>query len=435
MKRAIVSFLGASLILGTAGMASAVHQEQPAETSAVFATGDVKVKLDGSIRGRGYYQRDTDNADDSSSDKTGYDGRIRLGVKATVSESAIGYVMLETGDGSGDNYTWGNGNASGLHSGGSKQLDGNTDLSILEGWLQYEPGMVGIKVGHMPVKLANKVFFDHRGSGDDAALVFANPSDSTHVALMAIKFDEGSDTESADDFDGYFALMTQKLKGGIEVGANYTFLESDADGTGVLGDDTALWNLGLYAKGKSGKLSYLADVEFQGGDYMAGVDQSAFACYLRATMGLEKGHVGALIGYGSGDDGSDPAEKENYFTLLTDTPYDVYIPGYRLKIPGQEYKNSGLANLLLVQVNAGAKMKCPLSGKNATLDARVSYMKLNEEVNGEDDIGTELLAVMTWKLTNGLSYKIEAAYLIAGDAWGDDPDDPVFLRNGLELKF
>ena len=95
-----------------------------------------------------------------------------------------------------------------------------------------------------------------------------------------------------------------------------------------------------------------------------------------------------------------------------------------------------MTNLLLAQVNYKTKVVCPLTQKDLALKARVSYALLNEVPTGvDDDLGIEVDVFATWKLTSGLAYKIELAYLLSGDAWGVDPDDAYFLRNGLELSF
>jgi hypothetical protein len=72
----------------------------------------------------------------------------------------------------------------------------------------------------------------------------------------------------------------------------------------------------------------------------------------------------------------------------------------------------------------------------------VSKITLNEDAdtNNEDDVGVELAAFANLKITKNLSYTIELAYLVAGDAWDSaaadpDPDNAYFMRHALELKF
>jgi len=446
MKKALTLALGTAFILGSAASALATHGDIPAETSVV-AGKNAKITMDGALRMRGAMQKETTKDKKNSAS---YDGRVRLGVKAALSDAASGYIQLETGDSSGDGYTWGAGTSGGLHSGGSKQADGKTDLSILQAWINYKPGAFGVKVGHMPLMLGNKVFFDHTGSGDDAIQGYM-ANDKTVAALLLIKFEEGSSADNGDDINGYVGVFNQKLGGGMVFDANLTHLRKSDSGM-------AATNLGVDFSGKFGPASVSADVEYQFGDWSQAdsitgtVDSKAkgYAVRLTGNMAAGPATVGMTVGYGSGDDDATDTDNGTFVNFLTDTAYDVTIAGYRTAIPytsinGTAYtlntqKNTGISNLTLVQVNGKLKTTCPITKKDLSLVAKISYMKLNEvPTNADDSLGTELDLNAVWKLSNGLSYKVETAYLLAGDAWktsaADDPDNAWFLRNGLELKF
>lgn len=482
MKKTLTTAaLSSAMVLGLTAIATAaIESDIPAQTTPIACIGATKVILDGDIRMRGYMQKDYKK---DSASTTAYDGRVRLGTKARVSDFAVGYVQLETGDSSGDTYQWGYGNASGLHTGGSKQVDGATDLSILQAWIDYSPGNWGVKVGHMPLSLGNKLFFDHTGSGDDAILLYGDPMENTHAAVLTIKFDEQYPGDNSDDLDGYVGLITHKYSDTLKIGANWTYLKggssenqagdtladgtayADSYGQNIGGVDYELApgmefnNIGLTVDGKVDAFSYMLDGEFQFGDYSqlgsTTVDAKGWAVQVAGTWDLGGAKVGLLYGYGSGDDDASDADvtddndNENFTNFLTDTRYQTTIIGYRQKVPGQATKNTGLANLSLYQINASTKTTCPLTGKELALKGRVTYAMLNEEISiagagspKEDELGTELEFFATWKLDCGLSYKIEAAYLFSGDAWktsttgaGSDPDDQYFLRNGFELQF
>jgi len=151
--------------------------------------------------------------------------------------------------------------------------------------------------------------------------------------------------------------------------------------------------------------------------------------------------VGALVGYGSGDDNPADDDYKEFYNFLSDVYYNTLIVGYRQAVPGQSY-NSGLSNLLLVQLNGAMAAKCPLTGKDLNLKATVSYMKLNEEAvpGGDKDVGTEIDLLADWQLGNGLVYGVEAGYLVTGDAYDSAPnagdaENGYFLRHRLELKF
>lgn len=503
MKKTLTAAaLSSLMVLGLATSALAIHATDTAEQPMVVK-GNTKVTVDGSVRERGFY--DKANAVENRNGNTGYDSRVQLGVNAQVSDQASGYVRLESGAGSGDTDQWGNGGAAGLHTGGTKL----GALTILEAWVNYNPGAWGVKVGHMPLALGNKVFFDHTGSGDDAIVFYSNLGDATHVAALTIKFDEQTLGDHTNDLDGYVALITHKVSDSLNLGANWTYLRGGDERPGSLaalgimanGDlftaptgnfygDTgyelaagmSMSNIGLTADGKIGAIDYMADLEFQFGDVanydMAGntltVDANGWAAKLGANYDLGAGKIGILLGYGSGDDdtdvnkdladGDNSLDHDAYINFLTDTSYDTIIAGYRAAIPGANSyagtagitaangRNTGLSNLTLIQLKGSTKVVCPLTGKDLSLLATASYMKLTEDmINGTqsdgsanevDNVGTELDLVATWALTAGLNYKVEAAYMWTGDVYevetlgnSTNPDDLAFIRHSLDLKF
>ena len=168
MKKILAVSFCTTLVLGFAASASAIHIEAPAETSAVIAKGGL-VTLDGSIRHRGrLFSSNTE--EDNTKQAAFYDGRVRLGTTIKTGDAVTGRVQLETGMDQTDTYTWGAGSSAGLMSGGDKQ----GQLDVLEAWIQYVPSNWGVKVGHMPLALGNKLFFDHTFHGDDAIVAFMN---------------------------------------------------------------------------------------------------------------------------------------------------------------------------------------------------------------------------------------------------------------------
>lgn len=475
MKKTLTAAaLSSMLVLGLAAQALAVHDTAPAETPTV-AKGTSKITLDGSVRERGYYNKST-NTTDQSPGATGYDGRVQLGVNAKVSDQATGYVQLESNTGNSDSYTWGTPTGGALMDGGNKGT--GTSMNILQAWVNYKPGPWGVKAGHMPLALGNKIFFDHTGSGDDALVFYVDPNAATHVGALTIKFDEQGNGDNSNDLDGYVALVTHKLNDNVNLGANWTYLRGgDTDPNAVapatpeLMPGLSMSNIGLTADGKFGAISYMADAEFQFGDYSSNgtttVDASGWAAKVGADYDLGVGKVGLLVAYGSGDDnGNTDNSRDQFVNFLTDTTYDVIIPGYLSAVPGTatygwgnggtNNKNSGLSNLTIIQLKGSTKTVCPLTGKDLSILGTLSNIRLSEDMltyntatgvagaarAGEDSVGNEIDLIATWALTPGLNYKVEAAYLFVGDVYqtaatgnGADPDDLMFLRHSLDLKF
>ena len=237
MKKTLTAAaVSSALVLGLASSALALHDTATAETATVVK-GTSKVTIDGSVRERGYYRKDniTGPTGDNDRSATAYDSRIQLGVNAKVSDTATGYLQLESGQNNGDVDQWGTGMIAngGLSNGGQKL----GTPSILQAWINYQPASWGIKAGHMPLALGNKVFFDHTGSGDDAIVAYANLGDATHVAALAIKFDEQAVGDNSDDLDGYVGLVTHKLSDSLNLGLNVTYLKGGDTNMGFTSTD------------------------------------------------------------------------------------------------------------------------------------------------------------------------------------------------------
>jgi len=365
---------------------------------------------------------------DTDPDSTGYDTRVRLGTTIKTGDQVTGRVVIETGSDQSDTYTWGNGSSAGLMSGGDKQ----GELDILEAWIQYVPSNWGIKAGHMPLALGNKLFFDHTKFGDDAIVAFITPSDATHIAVLTIKFEEGSTISAGDDIDGYVGLVTHKVSDALNLGANWTYLNNSAS-------ELAFSNIGLTADGKVNNISWKADIEYQFGDRNATDDAGGYAGMVDVSAALDGFTVGAMIAYGSGDDDSTDNDADEFLDFLGALRYQSTMNGYILPSPATGTKNMGISNQQIYQLYASTNTTCPISGKDLSLKGRLNYMLVNEELfpGQEDDIGFEVELFADWKLAQGLIYGVEAAYLFTGDAWGGSgfDEDVYFLRHRLELSW
>ncbi len=452
MKKTLsTAALSTVLVLGMAAGAMATHLTQ-ADQTAVSSAGAAKITLDGSIRERGRIDKKTTAKDSAASQY--YDSRVRLGVKAQVSDQVTGYVQLVSATNqTDDTISWGKGSAAGLHNGG--YMSGGMDIT--QAWINYNAGSWGVKVGHQPLALGNKVFFDHTGYGDDAIMAYTSIG-ATHLAGILIKFDEQNLNDSTDDLDGYVLMATQKFSDNLDAGINWTYLRGGSSGTELAGG-MSLSNVGINANYRQDSLSFMADGEFQFGTVSDNGTNKAkakgFAVKLAANIDLGAAKVGLLYGYGSGDGNAGPGsggDDDNFYNFLSDTNYDTIIAGYRAAIPGNGLgtAHSGLNNLSEYQINASTKTTCPITGKPLSLMTSATYLQLNKKsaatANGylgtDDSVGTEVDAIASWTLAPGLIYKVEAAYLFTGDAWktsvtgpGNDPDNLYFLRHRLEFTF
>jgi hypothetical protein len=445
-KIAAVSFY-TSLALCFAVSAFAIHIETPAETSTVIAKGGM-VTLDGSIRHRGRLTS-TSVQKDATNQAAYYDTRVRLGTSVKTGSQVSGRVHLETGSGSNpqasNTYTWGYADAGNIHMGGEKK----SQLNILEAWVAYEPGNWGLKVGHMPLGLGEKLFFDHTKFGDDAIVAFINPNDATHLAALTIKFVEGDVTSYGDDLNGYVLLGTYKA-GAMNFGADWTYLIQGKTGP-ALTAGMAMSNIGLRGALAAGNFNIKGDLEFQTGEFSTDVDAEGWAGMIDASTKLGGAWtLGAGLYYGSGEkynEANAATKRKEFINFLGGLRYQSTMNGFILYSPATGAHNRGIQNQTHVQLYGVTRTQ--LLGKDLDLKARLNWMQLNEAqfANQKDDIGTEIEFFANWKLAQGLVYGIETAYLFTGDAWvgttGPASDDTLitdtenvfFLRHKLELSW
>jgi hypothetical protein len=434
LKRFIAVVISALFVLGFAATAFAIHAEIPAETQAVFAKGTTMVSLHGAIRIRGEYRSNTTDFNDDMGDNfAAYDERVRFGFSAKPADNAEAYLLLES------NYYWGTGTGDGPDSAQGVYAPGTSDskrgdFMILEGWVLYKMDTVGIKVGHMPLALGNKLFFEHIVGGDDAVVIFADPSKQLHLGLLTAKFAEGTNTLN-DDADAYVGLFVYKADN-FGVSGDVTYVNDK-----TIADGLHFWNIGLRGDIKAGDFSLKGDVELQTGSAEDGValgtdlDFSGYAVLIGADYNFGNTKIGAEFATGSGDDNTDN-DYEEFVTSLSNVQHFTYVYDYRAigacgGIAGVSTDlNNGLCNTTYLKGYIDSKIS-----DNLSLYAALYWLQATEDVLGEDEIGAELDAKVSYKLARNLNYWVEGGYLFAGDLYGTNADNAFAVRHGIELTF
>jgi hypothetical protein len=473
LKKFLAIAVSVLFLLGFAASAFAIHAEIPSETQAVVAKGETQVTLGGSIRVRGEIrQNTTDLNDDLQDSMSWYDQRVRLSAGIKVSDDVTGLLMLESNGGGSDGYTWGSSNgAAGAYGVGNGKP---TDMHINQAWINYTNDLINVKIGHMPLALGNKLFFDHRKFGDDAIVLYKD-IDNIHIAGIVIKLSEGLvttadicavdlvnnltgiappdgipdvpivlalpaagacpvgtvaidtssavDTAGAGDANGYVGLVAYKGDG-YNISGDITWVDDNAN-------TTDLYNLGVRADAKlSDLVTIRGDIEFQFGEASATVDLGGYAGMLGADFDLENFDIGVEVGIGSGDDPLTLDENEGFINSLSSgVPYITFVRGTRTGALGD---NLGISNLTYLKATVKASPMDKMDVKGA-----VVYMLATEEPipGGDDDIGIEIDASMHYSLAKNLKYWVEGGYLMAGDAYGANTDDAYALRHGIEMSF
>lgn len=451
-------------VLATVAVSTALVMGGAAAASAAG------IEMEGSVRVRGLSEQKM--ITDQTAHNT-YDEQVRLGMKSKPSDNLTGYILLETGSGSSDTWTWGQEDSSSLFKGGT---NGSNGLNLIQAWIDYKmTPTFGIKVGHQPVAPGTKQFINHDNSGNDAIFINYDPSKATHAHVALVKLQENTTNDNSDDLDGYALVATHKFSDDFKMGVNYVYLNGGHKSTSTTENNTGmrLSNLGIDATYKMGNLTLMGDVNLQFGSIYDGggaatsttgeIEANGHAFQLGLDYKINNSNVGLLFAQGSGEDpnasASDNSTKGDAFvSFIGDSPYQVYIPGYRKVTPGSFHHkimasadgaNSGLSNLTIYQLNAKTATTCPLTGKKLNVRGALSFMRTTEDVISttgvtENEIGTELDIVAAWALTPNLTYQIEAAYLWTGDAYkniasgtnaGTDPENAYFLRHGITMKF
>lgn len=436
MKKLLAVFLSAMFVLGLAAAAYAVNAEVPSETQVV-AKGATKVTIGGSVRVRGETRSNTADLMDKQTlapktwnnrgllptaagddRRTMYDERVRLSVDAKPSDQAQAFIMLETGGGMDDVYTWGtNGTgATGLYRDGNSK---NTSLGILEAWLLYKPGGWGIKAGHMPLALGNKMFFDHTKFGDDALVIFADPNEAVHVGALTAKFSENGLT--ADDDDNAYVVLATYKSSAFNASADITLVDNQNAGTSATysarktaqpvshpaaipaGSALAFYNIGLRGNASVGPVKIGADVEMQTGKAkdvvlpnwnvkkakfvdLNGQDMDFSGNAIMINAGMDVGTVGLNleVGRGSGNELADPrvtaktgvrdTKTEAFVTSLSPgIAYYAFLYGPRV-VTAAGATNTGMANTTYVKLAGKVKVG------ETTIDAALLSLSATEDL-------------------------------------------------------
>lgn len=476
MKKYLALILGAVFVLGFAASAFAIHAEIPAETQATVAKGTTQITLGGELRFRGEM---TGNKSDFNSDKADnqayYDSRVRLYVDAVVTPNVEGFIQVEAGNGiegkSSDLWLWGNTNGTAFNTTGNKNASGLYNegdskrgaLNILEAWIVYKgSGLLGIpaglKIGHMPLALGNKLFFDHTKFGDDAIVLFADPTKELHVGVLTIKFREGnyqanqSPLGENDDANAYVALFNYRTKE-FGLSGDVTHVDDQTGaGAGVNGlagnpkNPVHFWNFGLRGDANVSGLGIMGDVEVQAGKVEnLDVKFRGWAAMAGLNYKLDPVKLSLEWAYGSGDDKADD-KVSAFVTSVSYAQHYTYVYDYRTVNACNQSSAGGLCNTWYIKAGAEANLAKDLSGLVNVYFLQAAKKEfgvagLGGNSTASKNIGTEVDAKLTYKIDRNLSYWVEGGYLFAGKFWQDVPatggqhDNAYAVRHGIALSF
>ena len=431
MKKYLALVLGVIFTLGFAVSAFAITAEIPADTQAVVAKDTSQITLSGELRFRGWYTDNTSGTRRAVSNPADgpsqgwYDNCVRLRLQADVSKNTMGVIHLET------TSDWAQ-TTNRSYTSGTLNAKPASEFGILEAWLLHKgTGLLGIpagiKVGHMPIALGERQFLDHTRFGDDAIVLFADPTKELHIGLLTAKFIEDSASNaSTADATAYAALATYKVDKDNTVGVNYTLI-NDTGLTGVTlattGQKFNFQNLGLHANGKLADVKYAVEYDTQFGNQSDTVKFKGYGIF--ANLGYDIKPVTVRAGYarGSGDAGNtDAAKNKDFQTTLgiVDDVHYTFIYEYTTRDAssnralGQGTRTNGISNTTYYRLGLDTDI-------TKDLKASVDYfiLKATEAATGSKDIGNEYNAKLIYKIDKNLTYSITAGILDPGKWWED----------------
>jgi len=469
VKKFLAVIVGALFVFCFSAAAFAVAPDIADE--AVVAKGPTKITLGGKILIRGWYFDNVSGISgnnvvpvDGQSDAF-YSTNVNLMLDAQVSDGLRGMIELETASGDGNNAN------SGLYYWGSRgrgyDSKPDADIKIRQAWIQYVgTGLIGIplgiKIGHMPISLGEKIFLNNERFGDDAILVWADPMKELHIAAGTVKLNEGDNLSHSDDLDGYVLLATYQWDKDNMIGFNYVWTHSDGNcpssniddepGYEVNVEELNFSNVGVHAKGKIAGLSYAAEADFQFGEIEnyqladeGDVNPKGWGVYAKLGYMIDPVTIRASFAYGSGDDdlfdddceefqtqqGPDygaTARLVHYTQIYERTVRTASALAKLTTTVGGNTTNTGIANTTYFNLGADVNLMKDLSlsvdGFLLQASETGAWEDIIENETGDrtsvdDDLGWEVDVKLNYKITKNLSYFVEGGYFDSGDFYKD----------------
>jgi hypothetical protein len=396
MKKIIASAVGLALVGGV----------------AVTAASAVESQFGGYWRTRMFSQSDF-RGDDKGGDFNRTDNRTRLYYTAKFSDDLKFVNKFEF------NSTWGDEN------GGDIGADGDT-WRVKNSYVDFTIGDVRATIGQQGHTIARGFIFDDDFSG---AVVRATFGSVIVPVMYAMEVDD--DTTDAGGDVHFVSVMPR-----FQVGDSFTLTPhvSYLNATSQLDFDMT-W-IGLDVDAKFDAFSAWGSFIYNTGDTLDGLNNDQDG-YLIAA-GAEAGIVHGQFFYASGEDNPGVGDSDAYTGAPGRSYYWSEIMGLGVFDNQASAGAPGDAISNIAAFNAGVTLK-PMD--KLKLDFDVWYAFLAEDnVNGDDELGLEFDAKLTYALMDDLNAEFIFAYLAAGDATVTAPEtsndeDAIEAGVRLSLKF
>ena len=388
MKKIIAAAAGLMMVGVMASSASAVEN-----------------KFGGYWRTRAYTQVDFDGTDSGSFSRL--DTRTRLYYTAIFNENFKFVNKFEF------DAVWG-----GINTGyGDVGADG-VKVEVKNSYADFKLGASQFKVGVQGINVARGFLV-----ADDAAGVTAifKAGDIT-LPFVWMRVDETESLDRAgvgqDERDHFVAMPIIGVGEGVTVQPLFVYDK-------VEGEDWNNFYVGVNADIKTDAFKAWGTGIYEFGEVMD-EDVSAFL----VAAGASAGPVHGQVFYATGDDDATDGDRDDFITPAGASYYWSEIMGL-----GTFDNTSPLSDADEIEniwaANVGFKVK-PMD--KLTVGADLWYAALAEDnAAGDSDLGFEIDAKATYSVLENLKLDLIAAYLIAGDAIGDE--DPFEVGARLSLSF
>lgn len=321
------------------------------------------------------------------------------------------------------NTTWGDDNGGGIGA------DGTGIFRIKNSYADWNMGAVNVKLGIQGTAIARGFIFDDDFSGAIVTGNFGNVS--LPVAYLAV---EDEDATGEKDASMIAFMPSFKVSDSVSVtpyglyyySDEYTSSSTADDGTVTTSTDEEvdIYYLGVDVDLTMDPASVWGTFIYNGGE-IGDADVEAFL----AAAGVDAGIVHGQAFYATGDD--DDADINNFVSAPGQSYYWAEIMGYG--IFDNVASSSAPADQIsdVAAFNAGVTVK-PMDKLSVSGD--VWYAMLAEDnAAGDDELGWEFDGKVTYSIMDNLSADFVLAYLVAGDATGDE--DVVEGGVRVSLKF
>ncbi|BHH84394.1 hypothetical protein [Desulforhopalus sp. 52FAK] len=301
--------------------------------------------------------------------------------------------------------------------GGDIGADGST-WKVKNSYADFTMGSVRTKVGIQGAAIARGFIFDDDFSG---IMMTANMG-AASVTPFWIAVD--SEDAGGKDFDRNLFGLTAGIKISDAVSLTPYFLYDaagagttvtvDADGveTSAASGDIDNWYLGTDFDMKMDAVSVWGTLIYNSFEIMD-TDGDEFL----GAVGVDAGIAHGQAFYATEDFVSAPGQSYYWSEILGLGVFDNSSPA------------GGVGNAIsnVWAVNAGVTLK---PADKLKIDADVWYAMLSEDVDGADELGLEFDGKLTYSLMDNLKAEFILAYLVGGDAVGDEDS----LETGVRLS-